>query len=140
MALEGGDGSARKGAKALGESVGGRGANGAGATDDHVADGGGGGAEVGSGDDGEAVREEALFDEENGVAFWVERDGAEVATPAAEVDVHGATTERGVEGRTCRIAGATREAHVSRRRLRSGRVAGSPSRVESRRPACDRKA
>jgi hypothetical protein len=77
-----------KGASALGESVGGGGADGSRAADNHVFDGEGGFAEVARGNDFKFVWEQALFDQQDGVLFGVEGDGAIVTGLAADGDVN----------------------------------------------------
>ena len=67
-----------KGQRALGQAVGRRCANCTGAAHDHVVDGRGGVAEILGGDDFEFVREQPLFDEQDGVMRAVKGDGAEM--------------------------------------------------------------
>ena len=75
---------------ALRESVSGSCANSAGTAHDHVGNGAGGFAKVFGADDFEFVREQALFDEADGIRPVIESDRAKVCGAAVDRDVHGA--------------------------------------------------
>ena len=79
---------AAKGARALGQTIGGGGADGAGAAHDHVADGPGRFAEVPRGHDLKPMRQKPLLDELNLVGWGIEPDGAVVFGDLSEGDVH----------------------------------------------------
>jgi hypothetical protein len=78
-----------KGARALGQAVGGGRADGSGAADNHVFNGESGLAEIARGNDFEFVRQQALLNEQHGILFGVEGDGAVMPGLAAKGDVHG---------------------------------------------------
>ena len=75
--------------RALGESVGRSGADGARAAHDHVANGIRRFAKVARGDDFELMRQQPLLDEPDGIAAGVKGDGAAGVRPAADGDIHG---------------------------------------------------
>jgi hypothetical protein len=77
-----------KSARALGQTVGGGGANGASAAHYHVRDGAGSFAKVSGGHDFKLMGQKALFDEEDGVLRGVEGNGSEMAGFSAQGDVH----------------------------------------------------
>ena len=79
---------AAKGERALRQAVSRRRADRARAADDHVADGGGGFAKIFRGDDFEFVREQSLFDEQNGISRAIKGDGAKMSRASANGDVH----------------------------------------------------
>ena len=81
-----------KGARALGEAIGGSGANRARAAHDHVLDRSRRLAEVERRDHLEPVRQEPLLDEQNGVAPGVKRHRPEVAGAAVDGDVQAMST------------------------------------------------
>ena len=90
-----------KSARALGQPVGGGGADGAGAPDNHLLNSVRRGAKIGDGGNGELMRKAALIDEEEGVSAAVESDGAVVGGATVEGDIH----ERGDGGKGRRRAG-----------------------------------
>ena len=65
-----------KGECALGQAVSGGGGDGGRAAHNHVVDGSGGFAKIFRGDNFELMREQPLFDEQDGIARTVEGDGA----------------------------------------------------------------
>ena len=81
-----------EGARALGQTVGGGGADCACAAHYHVLDRPGGLAEIRGGNDFELVRQEPLLDKQHRIARAVKRDGAEVARPAMEGDLQATLT------------------------------------------------
>ena len=78
-----------KGECALSQAISGGGGDGRRAAHNHVPDGSGGFAEIFRGDDFELMREQPLFDEQDGIACAVEGDGAVVLRAAADGDIHG---------------------------------------------------
>ena len=77
-----------KGARALGQSVGGGGADGPRAAHDHFPDGPRRGAEIGHGHDLELMRQQPLLDEQDGVFPGVEGNGAIVPGASFHGDIH----------------------------------------------------
>jgi len=69
---------ATKCARALGEAIGRRGANGSGAAHNHIANGRGGFAESARSNYLEFMRQQPLLDQENGVAIGIESDRAKI--------------------------------------------------------------
>jgi hypothetical protein len=82
-------GFAAEGAEALGEAVGGGGADGARAANDHVGDGLGSGFIIRGAEEFEFVGEEALFDEDDFVGNWIEGNGAEGFSFGTDANFHG---------------------------------------------------
>ncbi len=83
-----------KSQRALGQSIGRRRADGAGAAHDHVVNGAGGFAEIFRGDDFEFVRQQPLFDEQNRISRGIESNGAIMPGTSADVDIHAITLQQ----------------------------------------------
>jgi hypothetical protein len=91
---------------ALGQTVGGRRRDGRRAAHDHVANGARRFAEVARPEERELMREQALLDEFDDVGRGLKGDGAVMAAPAANGDLHGASSSiplRGVNAGARRI-------------------------------------
>ena len=88
-----------KGQDALREPISGGGADGPGAAHDHISDGAGGFAEIFGADDFKFMGQQALLNEEDGIFFGVEGNGAEMRGASVNGHIH-----RGGEGRGRELA------------------------------------